>query len=108
MKKLFLSAAAILTLGLGVQAQTETQLNNTATGEEIVMNSENQEKVPVKLEELPDGVKKALASESYAGWKAETAFLIKGDSPYYEINVKNEAGEAATLSLDETGAPVKR
>lgn len=108
MKSLLLSVGALLTISLAAQAQTETELKNATTGDKIVMNSEEQEKIPVKIEDLPTAVTKALESESYIGWKAETAFLIKGDSPYYEINVKNEAGEMATLNLDEAGVPVKK
>ncbi len=109
MKKLILSAAAFLTLSIAANAQEATisEAQSSDISNEIVLNEEISDKTPVKVEELPDAVKRSLDSEIYIGWKAEKAFLIKGDSPYYEISVKNEAGESKILLLDEAGSPVK-
>lgn len=107
MKKVFL-LAAILTVTIAAQANSNVELKNATNTLEVGLNEDEQEKVPVKIEELPDAIRKVLASDSYKGWKAETAFLIKGDAPYYEINLKNAAGESATVKLDEAGSPVEK
>ncbi len=109
MKKFILSAAAFLTLSIAAQAQEATivETENTNIENQIVLNEEVSERVPVKISELPEGIQKALASDKYKGWKANTAFLIKSDAPYYEINVINEKGETKKLNLNEKGDSVK-
>lgn len=65
------------------------------------------EKKPVKVEELPDAVKAALAADDYKDWKAEKAFWVKpaSGSEYYEIELK-KGEEAKTVKLDKDGKVV--
>lgn len=65
------------------------------------------EKKPVKVEELPDAVKAALTGDDYKEWKAEKAFQVKSatGSEYYEIELK-KGEEAKTVKLDKDGKVV--
>lgn len=65
------------------------------------------EKKPVKVEELPDAVKAALSGDDYKEWKPEEAFWVKPASgaEYYEIKLK-KGEEAKTVKLDKDGKVV--
>ncbi len=59
------------------------------------------EKVKIKIEELPDAVKTALASDSYKGWSADAAFYNK-TKDNYEVQVK-KGTETKTLKFSKDG-----
>ncbi|WP_221391671.1 hypothetical protein [Dyadobacter sp. NIV53] len=104
MKKLIVSAMA-LTLISFASVQANTPLN---TNKEILsLVSNTQEKVAVKPEELPDGIKKTIRGEEFTGWKVTSAFLITAPdkTQYYELNVKN-GKESARVKLDKDGKNV--
>jgi uncharacterized protein (DUF1919 family) len=63
------------------------------------------EKVKVKVEDLPEEVKATLATEPYKAWKAETAYLNK-TKDHYEIEVK-KGTEKRTLKFSKDGKAVE-
>lgn len=65
------------------------------------------EKKPVKAEELPDAVKGTLAGDEYKEWKVEKAFQVKPatGAEYYELELK-KGEEAKTVKLDKDGKVV--
>ncbi len=94
-----------LTLISFASVQANTPLN---TNKEILsLVSNTQEKVAVKPEELPDGIKKTIRGEEFTGWKVTSAFLITAPdkTQYYELNVKN-GKESARVKLDKDGKNV--
>lgn len=99
MKKLMLSMAFLAVAG------TVTVYANQKQNVAIVQIQD--EKKPVKVEELPDAVKAALAADDYKDWKAEKAFMVKPASgmEYYEIEMK-KGEEAKTVKLDKDGKVV--
>lgn len=99
MKKLMLSMAFLAVAG------TVTVYANQKQNVAIVQIQD--EKKPVKVEELPDAVKAALAADDYKDWKAEKAFWVKpaSGSEYYEIELK-KGEEAKTVKLDKDGKVV--
>jgi len=101
MKKAIFAVIAIACAGY-TNAQTET----TATANiNVATNVEDQEKTPLKVEELPDAVRKALAGDAYTGWTTAEAFLVKSQKPYYEIKmVRGE--EKMVVNLDNEGKKV--
>ena len=104
MKKLIVSAFA-LTLISFASVQANTPLNTSK--ENITVLNHTQEKVSVKPEELPDGIKKTIRGEEFTGWKVTSAFLITAPdkTQYYELNVKN-GKESARVKLDKDGKNV--
>ncbi len=55
---------------------------------------------PVKLEDLPEAVKKTL-TEKFEGWVPTAAFLVTGESEYYKIEIaKGEEKQVAKISKD--------
>ncbi len=65
------------------------------------------ERKPVKVEELPDAVKTTLATDEFKEWKADKAYWVKpaSGSEFYEIELK-KGDEAKTVKLDKDGKPV--
>ncbi|MCZ4242887.1 hypothetical protein [Pedobacter punctiformis] len=103
MKKFILSAALAVAGFTAVQASEVKDLKTTA----IVAVQDSVTKTPVKLEELPEPVTTALKSDTYKGWAATEAWLVKdGTKEYYLINVKKEA-ETGSVKIDKDGKPVQ-
>ncbi|HEY1025928.1 MAG TPA: hypothetical protein VGE26_12230 [Sphingobacteriaceae bacterium] len=103
MRKLFLSAAAILALAVTTTVQAEP-LNDVT----ITTSQDSVSRTPVKLEELPEPVKAALQSEPLKEWTPTAAFLVKeaDGREYYQINIKKEE-EEGSVKIDKDGKPVK-
>jgi len=66
-----------------------------------VSQDQADEKVKIKVEELPDAIKTALASDSYKGWSADAAFYNK-TKDNYEVQVK-KGTETKTLKFSKDG-----
>lgn len=99
MKKLIV-AVSMLVLGAGTVSTAVAKEASSAT---TILQAD--EKVKVKVEELPEAIKTTLASEPYSAWKAETALLNK-TKDYYEIEVK-KGTEKRTIKLSKDGKAVE-
>ena len=99
MKKLMLSLAFLALAGV-VTVNANTQ-------QDVTIVRLQDEKKPVKVEELPDAVKATLAGDDYKEWMAEKAFQVKPatGAEYYEIELK-KGEETKTVKLDKDGKPV--
>jgi len=98
MKKVILSAAILALVGLTtVNAKTITK------SPVVVTIAIQQEKTPVKMEELPDAVKTTLKDDAFKEWVPSEAFHIKTDkAEYYEIDVKKGA-ETRAVNIGPDG-----
>ena len=94
MKKLILSAVAILALAGATTSQAAT-LDQAATVPMTVQDSVT--RTPIKLEELPEAVKTTLQNEPVKSWTATEAWHVKtaDGQEYYQINVKKEEKEGS-------------
>lgn len=110
MKKLVVSALALTLISFAsVQAQTANQTtadhpaHKEATKQKAA-STDKQDKVAVKPEDLPDGIKNTIKSDQFSGWTVKKAFLVtepdKGQ--YYELQVAN-GGQSARVKLDKDG-----
>lgn len=99
MKKLMLSMAF-----LAVAGTVTVYANNK---QDVAIVKFQDERKEVKVEELPDAVKAALAGDDYKEWTAEKAFMVKPASgaEYYEIGLK-KGDEMKTVKLDKDGKVV--
>ncbi len=101
MKKVFFSAIALM---------LATSLNSVAATPVSEIRIENeeaaQERTQVDPAALPDAIKTALSAEAYNEWKVQSAWLIKGETNHYELNLQ-KGEEAMTVKLDENGNVVK-
>ena len=104
MKKLIVSALALTLISF---ASVKANTTEFSLQEKSAISSQQQEKVPVKPENLPEGIKKTIQGEEFAGWKVTSAFLVTAPdkTQYYELNVKN-GSEAAMVKLDKNGKNV--
>lgn len=105
MKKLFL-AATLAFAGFTAAQASEVKLNKI---EVVTTAQDSVTKTPVKLEDLPQGVKTTLQSEPYKVWTATAAFLVKdakAQKEWYQIDVKKEQ-ETGSIKLDKDGKPVE-
>lgn len=67
-----------------------------------------QEKAPIKLEELPDAVKTTLSSEQFTGWIPSEASVVtpKEGVKYFEVSLK-KGDETKVVNLSEEGKVVE-
>ena len=64
------------------------------------------EKKPIKKEDLPEAVKMTLAGPDYQGWEITAAFSVKKvDADYYEIKLR-KGDKTITAKLDKDGKKV--
>lgn len=108
MKKVLIASAALFIAAItNVNAQTETK--QTPVQENATMEKpqqvEQQTKLPVKPEALPEAVIATTKTEPYSGWLISSAFLVKGVSEYYELTFTKE-NESRSVKLDKEGKPV--
>jgi DNA-directed RNA polymerase beta subunit len=106
MKKMILPA---LCLSLCLTTVSVSAIN-TVSNSVIVMNDDRQ---AVKSEELPEGVKKTLATDAYKGWAVKEAALVKGAvaadgtaTSHYEVVLTNEK-ETKTVKFNQDGSLLK-
>lgn len=112
MKKLFIAALAITTtVFANAQAPAQTE-NNKAQAEQNVAatdaNATKADRVKIKLEELPEPVRKVLTDSAFQGWTAKTAYIVDGkkESPFYEVELANKTGELKTVKFRGDGTVI--
>lgn len=66
-----------------------------------VIKGEDQ-RIPVKPEELPEPVKKLLADEQYKDWKVSEAYMVQEERKIYEITLVR-GQEKTVIKVDEKG-----
>lgn len=101
---MILSALSLLMFDHSVFASANSAELNMS--QMIVSVFDDNTKTAVKVDELPEAVKKTLASDAYKGWTASEAYLVKGEKEYYEIILKKEA-EVKTVKLNKDGIVVE-
>ena len=67
--------------------------------------AQQDEKVKIKPEELPEGVKKALEMQDYRGWLVDAAYKETAKETY-EVHLKNGA-ETKIVKFDKDGKKVE-
>lgn len=108
MKKLIVSAFALTLISFAsVEAQTaqkDAAHQHETTTSADTKKSAKEDKVVVKPEDLPEGVKKTIKSDDFTGWTVKKAFLVtEGDNKqYYELQVA-KGSESARVKLDKDG-----
>lgn len=101
MKKFIIAAVAVTsTLFANAQADTKTQ----ETAQTTV--TANPDKVQIKVEELPASVQTALKAEAFQGWTPKTAYIVKADKPYYEVELTNTEAKATVVKFNEDGTVI--
>lgn len=103
MKKFIIAAIAITTT---VFANAQADVNATQAKTEEVTTA-NPDRVQIKLEELPAAVRKVLTEDAFQGWTAKTAYIVKAEKPYYEVELVNAKSEANVVKFNEDGTVIK-
>lgn len=108
MKKLIIAAIAITTtVFANAQAPAQTE-NKTAKATEVAAaDANNPDRVKIKLEELPAAVRTALTGDSFQGWTAKQAYIVKAEKPYYEVEFSNTKAEMNVVKFREDGTVIK-
>ncbi|MCE7060012.1 hypothetical protein [Dyadobacter sp. CY343] len=107
MKKLIVSAFTLTLISFAsVQAQTAEKdaAQQTETTTSTTKKNAKEDKVAVKPEDLPEGIKKTIKSDDFAGWTVKKAFLVtdQKNTQYYELQVA-KGSESARVKLDKDG-----
>ena len=99
MKKLMFAFIALLGSVAFVSAIVITySINQTPAGQQ-------DEKVKIKPEELPEAVKKALEMQDYRGWLVDAAYKDTAKETY-EVHLKNGA-ETKIVKFNKDGKKVE-
>lgn len=103
MKKVLIAAIAFTFAGYTNAATVTT---NAKTKKVVSVNENEDKRTPIKLEDLPEAVKKSLSSTAFEGWKADSAFHVEtANIAYYEI-VMIKGEEKTIIKLDKDGNTV--
>ena len=71
------------------------------------VQNDSTQKVPVKLEALPEPVKSTLQSGELKQWSPSAAFMVRTDtSAYYQVYVQ-KGTEGKNVNIDEKGAVLR-
>lgn len=108
MKKLVVSALALTLISFAsVQAQTANQTTEKHAEHQQAQKADKENKVAVKPEDLPEGVKNTIKSDQFSGWTVKKAFLVTepDKTQYYELQVAN-GSQSARVKLDKDGKNV--
>lgn len=104
MKKAIIAAVALTFAGYTHAAQASIP-DTTIAATDTVAVEDN--RTPIKIEDLPEAVKKSLNSTAYEGWTPVSAYWVEGTGlAYYEITMTKEA-EKKYVKLDKEGNSVK-
>lgn len=111
MKKVTFFAAAIALLGIAsVDANAQsTQQEQTQQTQPAEQQAQDNGKVKVTQEELPEPVKSALKSDVYKDWTVGDIYKVspaEGSTEgqiVYEINMTNAQGQAGVVKMNEKG-----
>lgn len=95
----------VLSLVAGVaSANAQITASATANPSDATVTTNQEDKVKIKAEELPQTVKTTLEGDEYRGWLINTAYHHKGKD-VYEVELKNGA-ETKTIKFDKEGKKV--
>lgn len=100
-KKILTMKKVIFAIVAGVMSFGAVNAVSAQSVSTPVAQDQADEKVKIKVEELPDAIKTALASDSYKGWSADAAFYNK-TKDNYEVQVK-KGTETKTLKFSKDG-----
>lgn len=113
MKKMILSAFVLAAFATVGNAQTVATQVAPAAQENVAVAAvtttatpaADPQKVQVAKAELPQAIQQLLATDTYKDMEFQDAWLVKGDSEVYLVNLKK--GEAVTqLKLNKEGKTV--
>jgi hypothetical protein len=110
MKKMILSAAALMAFTAAAYAQDATSANATpaapatASAVPAAQAGNTETRTQMDVNALPEGVKQTLAADQYKDWKLVSAWYIRGTSEYYVVEMQ-KGEEKNTLKLNKDGKP---
>lgn len=100
MKRLFIAAITVTLTTVTFASSATTTPGTSVTIVRV------DEKTPVKLEDLPEAVKKALKGPEFEGWMPVLAYWVKLEkSSFYEIELR-KGDEKKIVNLTAEGTRV--
>lgn len=101
MKKVIIAAFSAIVLG---GAATST----IASVHAVYQDQNTDNRVVIKLEELPDAVKNALSGDQYKDFTAQSAAVIKSDDKVIYVVSGTQNGQPTTLHFAEDGSVIAK
>ena len=102
MKKVFFSALSFVmfaTVAANAQSTPAAPATETAA---VTAQTKANDRTAVTADQLPAAIKTTLATDAYKEWTVASAFLVKAEKEYYEIQaVKGD--EKITMKFDKEG-----
>jgi hypothetical protein len=102
MKKLMFAFLALFASVVAVNAQENPTPQNPSNE---AVSPQQDEKVKIKSEELPEAVKKSLEAQEYKGWLINAAYQDK-KAETYEVELKNGA-ETKVVKFSKDGKKIE-
>lgn len=109
MKKMMLVAVLAVagwTIANANEAEEAVLKHMTVNNEMQTPTQENDKRTLIEPENLPQGIKTALAAEEYTGWTVSTAYLVEPEEKeaYYEISLEKVGEEdLKVVKMDADG-----
>jgi hypothetical protein len=96
--------AMLFVAGTVVAASAQEAAQDTTAASSAAVNeaaNENEDRVSIKTDELPEAVKQTLQDQEYKGWLINAAYHDKKEEQY-EVELKNGA-ETQTVKFSQEG-----
>ncbi len=94
----------------GLSVVTALAANTTSGASPIqkvsAMHQEDESRLQIKPEELPEAVKKTLEEDKYKGWEISSVYWVKSKMEYYEVLMVKETA-SKTFKFDKEGKAVE-
>lgn len=105
MKRIIIAASAfIATFTYAQLAENGISAASSLITGTFVAKIQEDEKTPVKMEDLPAAVRKSLQQAEYEGWIPYMAYWIReGKSSYYEIELAKDKDRKVVKLNDKGG-----
>ena len=94
-----------LLVAVGLTGVVQAAPAQVAPTQEIIKGED--QRIPVKPEELPEPVKKLLTDEQYKDWKVSEAYMVQEERKIYEITL-SKGQEKMVIKVDEKGNKLAR
>ncbi len=107
-KKMIVPAFVFALFATAANAQESAapaQAEPTATTAPAAGDAAGDNKTKIEASALPEGVKTALASDSYKEWQLVSAWLVKDKTEYYQLEMQ-KGTEKTTLKLNKDGKQI--
>ena len=94
--KNLIAAAFILVATLGFNIDTTAG----------ILGADEARRIEISVKDLPQAVKQSLAKDQYKNLTAQSAWYVKDDSEFYQVELRKQDGSTTRVQFDKEGKKV--